>query len=93
MIVIFGTTRLATAFTSLAPSLIMPACSGGCHHEAGHILQEYQRRDIFWLQFWQTLLVCTVRYRCASHHHLPLPLFAIFRWLAAMPTAQPSMRA
>ena len=39
--VIFGTTELLTAFTSLAPLRMMPLCSAiPPDHKAGHVLEE-----------------------------------------------------
>ena len=48
---IFGTRLLAMALTSLAPALMMPACSAvAADHEAVDVLQEQTIGSQSWLQ-------------------------------------------
>ena len=77
IIVIFGTTLLATAFTSLAPSLIIPACS--LRLPTINPVTSCKKNGIFfWLQFRINGRPCR-RCRYRSLHPIAFRLFYFLR--------------
>ena len=98
MIVILGTTEFATAFTILAPSLMMPAVfTSATNHKTGDILQEYQ---------WNFFLIAIKNESCclfgaviidhATHLHFTLFTFndlSLVRYNSYSPSINPGITA